>query len=437
MIGQPGWAYVGGACVLWQGAPYWGAVIVGTLIIARKFRKVGNTFGSLTVPDWLGHRYGSDSVRFLAAIVVLINLFYIGAVIYGIAIVCQMMIGISYVWGLLLGTGIVLFYMFLGGMHAGITTDVVQGVLMGVLGIAMLVLVFTVAGGFGNLTTSLSAIDPNLVRSFNPKFAVFKDIIAGISTAFFGFFFCVQANLANRLFVLRKNRDLAVFAITVALCLFAYYNTIFGGLVAKVALTSSLKRPDEAIPRLLFHAFPPVVASIALAAILSAAMSTVSGLYHAIASIIGIDIYKRTLVEHNILSRRATPEQVEKIALTICRAAIIVVGIVSILIVLKPPKFLATLATAGVFGYLAGAWPAILLGLFWKKAPKWGAIASLISGPITFVVLYSGGIVRSVYTSGFIAVLMGMLLLWVVSVATPGSLPSEDRVASMVLGEKR
>ena len=118
LTGYNGLAYILG----WTG----GYVLVA-LFLAPYLRK----FGSYTIPDFLGARFGGNWPRLLGVLcAVLCSFTYLVAQIYGVGIIITRMTGISFELGIFIALGGVLVCSFLGGMRAVTWTQVGQYIIL-------------------------------------------------------------------------------------------------------------------------------------------------------------------------------------------------------------------------------------------------------------------------------------------------------------------
>lgn len=113
-----GLAYVLG----WTG----GFCILGFLFAAKL-----NASQAITLPEFLGQRFQSATVRWMAAWgAILCSSIYLIAQIYGIGLVASMLSGLTFELGVFLALGGILLCSFLGGMRAVTWTQVVQSVVI-------------------------------------------------------------------------------------------------------------------------------------------------------------------------------------------------------------------------------------------------------------------------------------------------------------------
>lgn len=126
--------------------------LVARVWIAPRLREFTASLDSLTIPDFIGFRFGSTAARFLAAVIVLFaSFFYMTAVFKGIGNLLQAFLAVPYAMAIALVFVIVMLYTAVGGFISVVRTDVVQGLLLILLGAALLS-GFTVraAGGPGS-----------------------------------------------------------------------------------------------------------------------------------------------------------------------------------------------------------------------------------------------------------------------------------------------
>jgi cation/acetate symporter len=148
---------------------------------------------------------------------------------------------------------------------------------------------------------------------------------------------------------------------------------------------------------------------------ISAAFSTVTGLLITGAGAFSYDIYSRFL----------NPKATESERMQIAKGATLVLAGLVVLVAARPPGLIAEI-TAVAFA-LAGntLFPVFLLGIWWDRANKQGAIAGMITGlVVTFgALLLPGGSTLGTLlpatSSAFIGAPLVVLVMIGVSLATP------------------
>ena len=171
---------------------------------------------------------------------------------------------------------------------------------------------------------------------------------------------------------------------------------------------------------------PYVVSGLVAAGGLAAALSTADGLLLTIANALSHDLYYKMLDPHASTSRRVT---VSKVLLVF--VALIAAYVTS----LKPGDILFLVGAA--FSLAASAFfPALVLGVFWKRANKWGAITGMVTGlGLCMYYMYTtypffGGVAANQWfdmapiSAGVFGVPVGIVTIMVVSMLTPA--PSRE-----------
>ncbi len=126
-IGMAGTLYMSGYGGLAFVLGWTGGFCLVALLLAPYLRR----FGQFTVPDFLGARYDSHSVRLMGAMAtVLCSFIYVVAQIYGIGLITTRLSGMTFEIGVFVGLGGVLVCSFLGGMRAVTWTQVAQYIIL-------------------------------------------------------------------------------------------------------------------------------------------------------------------------------------------------------------------------------------------------------------------------------------------------------------------
>lgn len=421
-LGVPGLAYKFGESMLWWTLWSFGAVWIGIMIFSKRFWQIGQQLGgSVTLPEWLRIRYGSKPLGILVSFLALFNIFYIIAQTVGIATIMESMMGLRYEWGVVLATAIVVAYVFLGGAYADIYTDVIQGIIMAVVGLLVFLSgIWAVGGGLnwmGNMHAKLAAQSATLVAPFNSGSPVLAD-----GYGLFTFFtmacvaFVLLPHLLNKVLTLKDEGELREFNLSSGITLFFVCNMmIWAGLYARV-LQPGLDIPDKAVPVYLDLAFPPFIAAFVAVAVLSAALSTTDGLFVSISSIVGNDLYKKWLAPMMQKGRPIDQERVEKKAVDLAKYAVIALGVATVFGAFSRPKFLTLLLQIGVMAIISGVLAPIAYGYFWRRPSGASAIAAVVSGSGLYLVLYNYKM--PVFNAAFVAAVVSAVTMAVVAYLT-------------------
>ena len=173
-----------------------------------------------------------------------------------------------------------------------------------------------------------------------------------------------------------------------------YFSIIYFPLViiftcARIVLPGMEIHADRVMPEMATHittvAGMPWLAGLLVAAPFAAVMSSVDSFLILVSSGVVRDIYQQSI------NPTATEKQVKTLSYTVT----VVMGVLAVLAVLKPPQFLQTLIVFASGGLGAAFIMTIVLGLYWRRMTAAAAIASMVSGSLTILVLYFFGWVRT------------------------------------------
>src|SRR5699024_327884 len=122
-----------------------------------------------------------------------------------------------------------------------------------------------------------------------------------------------------------------------------------------------------------------------------AAMSTTDGLFVSISTVFANDIFLKFLVKRKIVN--VSEAKANKIAFQISKISVPVVGLLSFLLVLQPPKHMSDIMWIGISGIAAGTLGPILHAIYAKhKAPARAAEMSMFVGLGSYLIIYLEGL---------------------------------------------
>jgi SSS family transporter len=418
-LGLPALAYTSGMSVLWYAFVYPLGLYSGVLICLHGIRRAGESFGSRSMPEYLGDRYDSDALRIIAAVFSMLLLFYLAGQLLAGAVMFSSMLGLETFPALCVTALILMFYVVMGGAHADILTDGVQGALM--LALAALVLWmfltgFGIEGGFDGMVDQLHAIDPDLTAVIHPTHPLFNS-----KWDLFAIFFAhlplgLLPHIGNKLWALKSNRDQKKF-ITYAFIFGMILPAITcGGILARVVLGDALfaddMSPNQSIPELFILLLPAWAAALIGAGVLAAVMSTADGLVVSTAQIFANDIFRRSLAPRWMADR--DDQEIDRLALKISRIATVVVLVFAVGLALEAQSMnVVLLVWIGLGGMMAASAGPMFLGVIWRRATRVGSITGFVAGGVTFSILHSG-VFEALLTSD----VFGVLGDWLASQST-------------------
>ena len=405
-----------------------GGYVLLALLLAPYLRK----FGKFTVPDFIGDRYYSDTARIVAVVcALLVSFTYVAGQMRGVGVVFSRFLEVDINTGVIIGMIIVLFYAVLGGMKGITYTQVAQYcVLIFAFMVPAIFISIQMTGnpipqlGIGDtlndgsgvyLLEKLNGLSTEL--GFNEYTEGSKDRIdilaitlalmvgtAGLPHVIVRFFTVKKVKDA------RKSAGLALLLIAVlyttapAVAVFARVNLIetvsdksyegmpewFKNWEKTGLLTFEDKNQDGKVqyvadpqinelkvdPDIMVLANPEIanlpawVIALVAAGCLAAALSTAAGLLLVISA----------SVSHDLIKKIFMPTISDKGELLAARLSAVVAVCVAGYFGINPPGFVAAVV-ALAFGLAAASlFPAIILGIFYKRMNKEGAVSGMVVG---------------------------------------------------------
>lgn len=429
-LGMPGLAYSKGFASLWYPIVYPLGIYLGMLMAAKLVKTMGDKFGNRTIPEFVGQRYDSDFLRVGLTIVSFLLLFYITAQLVAAATLFQVMMGLPYIPALIFTAVVLLVYIGMGGSHADILTDAVQGLLMLAIAVAIAVMFFTgfgVDGGVGAVNDQVAS--QNETGGWNTLF-LDGDPIYGSAWLIFLMFvahlpFGILPHLGNKFMALSSASQMRKFAMFSIVAGGILPMMALGGLLGAATISEEI-RPDQVIPVLFTELFPPIIAAFLAVAIISAVLSTSDGLVISVSQLLANDLYRKTF------ARDEDSEETDRRALLIGRIGVALALIAGVVIAWNPPEFLAVLLWVGVGGIVSGLAGPVLIGSLWRRATKPAAISSFLVGVGCYAVIYLFLMPDNPFGSAGYSVIIASAVMLVV---TPLTKPMSPEFVASVFGD--
>lgn len=376
-IGGPGAAYQYGLGWVLLSIVQVPTVLLSLTVLGKKFAILARKYHAVTLSDVLLARYKSPLIVWLTSLILLLAFIATMAVQFIGGARILNVIGIPYGLGLIIFSFFTIFYTALGGFRAGIFNDAFQGIVMIAGALILLIAIVVYGGGFSALVDKLNAIDPALLTPQGPNhFLDFSFMTSFWILVCFGVIGLPHTAIRCMAYKDSKAVHQAILIGTIVLTVIMLTMHLSG--VLGRAILPDLTVPDEVIPSLIIHILPPTLAGIFLAAPLAAIMSTVNSQLLQLSSILVKDLY---------LSIRPKTDKNSKKMRIFSISTTFVFGVIVIIASWNPPDMIIWLNLLA-FGGLEAAflWP-LVLGLYWDKANRFGALASLISGTLSYLIL--------------------------------------------------
>ena len=397
-LGAPGLSYEWGLPTVWGSFLYPTGVYVGVLVAMRLVTTSGHRFGNRSIPEYLGDRYQSDGIRVLISIFSLVLFFYLAGQLVSGLVMFEIMLGLSPLWALLITTSVLLIYVVLGGAHADILTDGVQGFMMLLVAVVVIVLFLTGFGVDGGRAGMLGIIDrlaeqdAHLVGALNAETALYHSWWSIVAIFISHIPLGLLPHLGNKLWALKdvsQQKTFIKLAFTFGLTLGMLG---LGGLLARAlfgdALYAAGANPNQALPLLFIELFPTWLAALIGVGVLAAIMSTADGLVISSSQVIANDLYRRTIVPR--LKNPPDDEQLDRRILAISRVSTVVVlllcAALAWALVETNIALIVWIGNGGIMAAFAGP---LVVGALWRGVTRTGAYAGLVSGFVTFLVLHT------------------------------------------------
>ncbi|HSR68912.1 MAG TPA: sodium/proline symporter [Acidobacteriota bacterium] len=278
LLGVSGAAYLWGLSSLWLFPACVGGFLLNWYGVAPALQRYSREVDAMTVTEVLAGRPGQPLHRTLsvtASLIILVSLgAYVASQFLSAGKTFYETFNLPISSSILIGGGIVVLYTLLGGFWAVSITDTLQGLMMAATAILLPVAALIAVGGPGGLWEGIGQVGPDymsLTRNLGPAAAL--GLIwgyLGIGLGYPG-----QPHVVNRFMALREGRASLVSArrIAIAWALVVYSGMLLLGLCGRL-LYPALSDPEVVFVSATNELFPPVLAGIMVAAVLSAIMST-------------------------------------------------------------------------------------------------------------------------------------------------------------------
>ncbi|SFH79086.1 solute:Na+ symporter, SSS family/sodium/proline symporter [Tindallia magadiensis] len=436
-LGLAGYVYRSGFEGVWTMVP---SATVGIFLsfalVSKMVRKYSENVGAITIPDVLEARYYDKSriLRIISALIILAAaIAYVNGQLVAFGVTFEAVLGWNYSTTIVLAAIMFVAWTMLGGLLAICWTDFIQGILM-VLGTAMAgAFAIALSGGIGELSMGAAEIaktDPDFIIS---PFATMPAIIYGISL-FMGdgiFSWIGQPTLMVRYMAAKDAKTLnlsGLMAVFIQSILFG--GTFLAALYMRTQFPEASGLPMAGNTETVLIQFfttmtHPIFAGIFIGSILAAIMSTADSMLIMGSSTLVNDFYIKIF----------KPDLDKRKALYYGRLATLVLGVLGVLLSLRGGSVLIISwfgwNTLGLFG------GPVLLGLYWPRATREGAIAGLSTGFILLVLWSFLGLEGATNIfQAFPAALATYVVTYIVSLMTPAP-PEEIQEGVRALRRKK
>jgi SSS family solute:Na+ symporter/sodium/pantothenate symporter len=426
-VGFPSLIYRNGWIMALWIAGYMVTGLVSKGALAKRLNQVSRLSGAITVPDVLRDRFQCPFLGLLASLFLLFFLVFnlVGQFKAGGDIMRQACSGVAdteayqtarratvhtlsalhawdektaaqerdffygiqypdYILGVLLFSLTVVAYTAYGGFWAVTWTDVLQGITIVLGAVLLMVLALIQVGGLTQATNRLREIDPRLLTGPGPD----SYLGPGLAVSYFCLWTLGSMGQPVGMVRLMACRDTPTLRRALFMIGF-YYALIYLPLVVTFVCARALygneylANSDSIMPAtaLRLTADWPLLGGLILAAPYAAAMSAVAGYLLLMSSSLVRDIYQRNI----------NPNVSPRLVRSVTYGTTAVVGILVTVAAFWPPRYLQYLIIFTGSGMACTYLGPTVLALYWRRTTRAGAVASLLSGFLTVLLLWGLG----------------------------------------------
>ncbi len=355
-----------------------GFMALSMYLVGRKIIPLAREREYVTPSDFIADRYGSQSLKKVSSIVMIVfTLPYLALQAIAAGNSLHSLTGISYAGGAFLITSFVMIYVVLGGLRTIAWTDFLQGVMMITFAAIAFAIIAEKSGGFAAVNERLLSETPALFSRPGADGSMTRGVWFGYT---FLWFFSVPftPHLFQRFLAAKSEKH---FSTTVVLypiiTTILFFLTVSIGVLGRASFPGLPAGESDTIFPLLLGRFTGVFTStLLLTGSIAALMSTMDSQLLTLTSIISLDF--------NLFG----DEMPERKRVAWEKLIVVLLGGAGFLIALRPPETLLAFVQATTFNGISVLAPLVLGGLYWHRANKWGAFASLAGGELLVVLYY-------------------------------------------------
>ncbi len=376
-------------------------VFIAFVFFGKRTRKMGHNLDAHTFPELLGSRYKSKFIQgFSSILIFLIMPVYTAAVLKGGAEFMATNFNLEYDVTLFFLVIIMAIFVSMGGMKGVMYGDAFQAILMFIGMAALVIVVYVKLGGIVSANEKLTALANNPLAMeqmaglksqgfqgwtrmpvFNSPlwWSVVSSVVLGV-----GIGVLAQPQLAVRFMTVKSNRELnravvsggifILFMTGVAFLVGALSNVLFYEHFGQVSVVFA-GVSDKIMPSLITEFFPGWFSTIFMLALLAAALSTLTSLFHAIGTSFGRDFFEKTI-------------GLKKNSVLITRIGVVIAILITAVLAYAAKRVeetdgLIVMGTSIFFGLCGAAFlPSYVGALYFKGLSRKAAIASIVTGSI-------------------------------------------------------
>ena len=379
-------------------------------IIGKKVWKLGKEKGYITPPELIGDRFNSISLRLLFMIVMVIfTIPYLATQAIGAGLLINYMVpDIAWQVGAIITMIIIMVYVLSGGMRGSGWTDVIQGLIMIIAMTLAVVFIAIALGGFESANLAAYSANPELFTRpgggdfFLPQIWFSFMLLWIFADPMF-------PQIFSRFYTAKDERSLKMSMILypIVVSFLFLFPVLIGVWAHGAGLEIAAGSEDMVLPMMVATYTPSFIFAFVMVGALAALMSTADSQLLSLSTMLSRDIpIKKKRINEIFLGK----------------ILIVILSLFAILFVIGgyDPKvgIMGTLVST-TFSGLAVLCPTAIAALYWKRATKYGCIASIVIGEITVFLFQFKYLPSHGFLSAIWGILIAILVLIFVSYITP------------------
>ena len=381
----------------WSGVVGYGmaaplGIFIGLVVTSKRFRRVGDRFTVLTVPQWLGERYGDRRLTVFFAFASMLQITFLVLIVTALVLVLMSVLQIG-MWPALLMVVIFTFgYILFGGASLHVWSNSLQAITMlAVAGILVASGAAIFGDGLAGFFGRLDAVAPHFGSMTNPQSLLFRDLFEVVVANFIiGLAIIMQPHIISKSLYLRSERDVNTYLATAMVAGTVFTAVLLVGLYARLELGGDLP-PDRVVATYIASGFAPGLRAFIMLGVLAAGFSTLEGVILALSTIFGNDFYGTIARARGVAADRLRGQ-----LLRVGRIFLIALAPITLFLawrqIVAPSLSVAIFAQNGIYGLFAATFAPVLFGIFSKRTSAPLAFAAAVTALAVHFGMYYGGI---------------------------------------------
>lgn len=365
----------------WIGSAGIGSMILAFIVGPRIWR-ISREHNFYTLSDYLDERYSKFFSGVISLMMSVGTLALFAGQLLGIAWILEVVANVPKTEGVIAGAIVTTLYFAAGGLLSSAIVNITEVAVILSGFIAALPYVWNYAGGFEAVHAAVSS------ESYFDFFGMGSSAIIGYIVMLVPSFF-ISPGLIGKVFAAKNER-----AIKIGTAMNGIVQLVFAVIPVLIGMCAyscfpDLSRADLALPTAMKNMMPFYAASIALAAIFAAEVSTADTVLYMLAGSLVNDLYRRFI----------NPNISDKKLLWSSRITSLICGIIGVFLALRLESIISALTIFYSLMSVSLSAP-LIFGLFTKRASNFGAVLSAVLGVSLTVYMTFGGFGGGIVIAG-------------------------------------